>query len=130
MTGLDPQPLGNEPQTDRLGNQTGVDQRRFARARVAIEHHSAVDRDQARQAVRLFSAREEDRVIEVAKSVNPAKRDRRDLHAPVLEDRYGESSFPSTSSYSLGTNAHTSCAMNFTYRRWLCQTSKISGSGW
>jgi hypothetical protein len=64
--------------------------------------------------VRLFLAGEEDRVVEVAKRVDPTKRDRRNLYGMLAEDGYGENSFPSTSSYSLGTNAQTSWAMNFT----------------
>ena len=64
--------------------------------------------------MRLFFASEEDRVVEVAKRLNPAERDRRNLYGMLAEDGYVENSFPSTSSYSLGTNAQTSWAMNFT----------------
>jgi hypothetical protein len=47
--------------------------------------------------MRLFLAGEEDWVVEVAKRVNPGKRDRRNLYGMLAENGYGENSFPSTS---------------------------------
>ena len=96
---------------------------------------------------------EEDRMVDVTKRVNPAERDRGNLRCAHLNGRvrggggplpcsrqlrgrggvavdgYGVNSFPRTSSYSFGTNAHTSSAMNFTYRCCSCQTLTIKGSG-
>jgi hypothetical protein len=59
-------------------------------------------------------AREEDRMVGVAKRVDPPEGDRRNGDDRLVGDRYGVSSSPRTSSYSAGTNDQTSCAMNFT----------------
>jgi hypothetical protein len=52
-------------------------------------------------------------VVDIPKRLDPAIRDRRDGD-DIAGDGYGDSSFPVTSSSRLGTNTHTSWAMNFT----------------
>ena len=62
----------------------------------------------------LVLAREEDRVVDIPEGIDPAIRRGRDSDGLLVEDSYGSSSLPSTSSYSRGTNDQTSWAMNFT----------------
>jgi len=53
-------------------------------------------------------------MIGVAKRLDPAVGSRRDRDDGFIDDGYGASSSPSTSSYSAGTKDQTSWAMNFT----------------
>jgi hypothetical protein len=78
--------------------EPGVYQRGLAGARVAVKHHPAIDGDEARQVVRLVFAREEDRVVDEAKRVDPAVRGRRDAGDAFVKEGYDRSSLPTTSS--------------------------------
>jgi hypothetical protein len=62
----------------------------------------------------LVLAGEEDRVVGIPERVDATIRRRRNTDGLLADNGYGVSSFPSTSSYSRGTNAQTSCATNFT----------------
>jgi hypothetical protein len=55
--------VGPETLADRLGYQPGVDERALARARVAVEHHGAVDRDGAQQASYVLRPGEQDPLV-------------------------------------------------------------------
>ena len=107
-------PLGLQLAACRGGQQAGIDQRGLPIARGPIQQHSAIDRDEVLELLGLLLTRQEDRVIDVPKRLDPAKRDRRQTDDRPVRDGYGESSLPSTSSYRRGANAHTSWAMNFT----------------
>lgn len=103
-----------EAQLAGARQESRVDERGLAVARVAIQEHAAVDVHEALQLPCLVLAREEDRSVRVAKRLDPAIRGRRDGDDGFVSDGYGASSSPRTSSYSAGTKDQTSCAMNFT----------------
>src|SRR5205085_1046222 len=87
-----------------------------------------VDCEEILELLGLSVACQEDRVIGIPKRLDPAIGDGGRSRG-LGGGGYGESPSPTTRSYSCGTKAQTSCAMNFTYLRWLCQTSMRSGSG-
>jgi hypothetical protein len=96
---LDPEPFGREVECQRRRDQSRVDERRLARARVAVQQHAAVDGDQADEAVGLLAAGEEDRVVDVAERMDPPIRDiRNGNRGSVCDDGYGSYFLPSTRS--------------------------------
>src|SRR4051794_26572132 len=127
--GLHAYALGMQLESRCRRQQCCIDEGRFPGARVPVEHHAAVHGDEAGKLGRLLLAREEDGVIGIAKRCDAPERTVWYGNAGLAYAGYGRNSFPSTASYSLGTNDHTSCTMNFTYRSCLSQTSTSSGSG-
>jgi hypothetical protein len=94
---LHPHALEREPQLIGLRQQAGVDQRRLAGARVAVEQDAAIDRDEARQPACLLLACEEDRMVDEAKRLDAPVRNRRDRSGAFVDGGYGSSSSPRTS---------------------------------
>jgi hypothetical protein len=93
---LNPDAIGLVPKRSHLWQETRADERGLTGSGLAVEHHSAVHVDQARQPSNLSRAGEEDCVIGVPEGADAPKRPLgRDLDRS-LEERYGWSSFPVT----------------------------------
>jgi hypothetical protein len=91
---LHAQTLGEYAALDHLRDQPGVHERRLAGARVAVQHHAAVDGDELAEPARLRLAHAEDRVVGVAERMDPAKWRRRHCRDASLQERYGSNSLP------------------------------------